>query len=80
MKRRRDGIMAAMLEEIERAGGTVDSVRPAKGGHSIIYWTRGECRFASTVARTNGNHRQEVTARTQIRRMARLGERSTTND
>lgn len=69
----RDLVYDAILAEIEQLGGTVDSVRPAKGGHRMIYWTTAEGRkIASTAQAYSGNWRTLKHALSNIRRQNRV--------
>jgi hypothetical protein len=72
MKQRRDDILAAVVGEIERRGGTVDAIRPAKGGHRLIYWrTKSGEKLATTVPGYSGDWRSLRHARTNVRHKIR---------
>lgn len=69
----RNVIFDTVVEEIAKVGGQIDDIRPAKGGHRLVYWTTGRgVKTVATVQGYNGNWRAVKAARSNVRRAAQL--------
>jgi hypothetical protein len=68
---KRDTILIATTQEIERLGGVIEEVRQAKGSHRVLYWTIDGVKLSSTVPCYSGNWRSLRHARSNVRRLIR---------
>lgn len=64
---KRDEIYYAVIQEIERLGGTVEDERPASGSHRMIYWSLDGKSYLNTVPAYSGNWRSRRTAVADVR-------------
>jgi hypothetical protein len=68
---KRDTILIATTQEIERLGGVIEEMRQAKGSHRVLYWTIDGVKRSLTIPCYSGNWRSLRHARSNVRRLIR---------